>query len=176
MFTLIFVPMRTKAGGKFYPPDCHSNKPAISSRDYIPYTVFRGLILHYGRPSAFTVLVMPEMFSPISDPMRTKAGGKFTHQILYNNEPAIPSRHSVPYTLFRRLILHYGGPGAYTVLVMPEILAPISDAMHAKAAGKFNPQICNNNKPAILSRHSIPYMFVPKYACVCQHIQVDVRM
>ena len=103
MFTLIFVPMRTKAGGKFYPPDCHSNKPAISSRDYIPYTVFRGLILHYGRPSAFTVLVMPEMFTPISDPMRTKAGGKFTHQILYNNEPAIPSRHSVPYTFFEDL-------------------------------------------------------------------------
>ena len=46
---------------------------------------------------------MPEMFTPISDAMRTKGGGKFTHQIRYNNKPAISSRHSVPYTFLEDL-------------------------------------------------------------------------
>ena len=50
---------------------------------------------------------------------------------------------------------------------------------HTKAEGKFTPQICHNHKPAISSRHSIPYTFyrasptlrTPK----CMYSPYDVR-
>ena len=54
------------------------------------------ITLHYRRPSAFTVPVTPKMLTPISNPMRTKAGVKFINQIYYDNKPAISSRHSIP--------------------------------------------------------------------------------
>ena len=72
MFTPTYHPMRTKAGGKIYLQICKNKKPAISSRHSIPYTLFEDW-----RRSAFTVLVMPEVFTTISDPMRAKAEGKF---------------------------------------------------------------------------------------------------
>ena len=77
------------------------------------------------------------MLTPISDPMRTKAGGKFTHQIRYNNKPAISSRHSVPYTYFRT----YPALRRAWCIYIPcdaRNLTPISDPMHIqKRGGKF---------------------------------------
>ena len=40
------------------------------------------------------------------------------------------------------LLLHYGRPSVCTVRVMSEMLTPLSDSRHTKAAGKFTPQIC----------------------------------
>ena len=63
------------------------------------------------------------------------------------------------------LILHYGRSNVCTVLVVQEMLTPLSDPRHTKAGGKFTPQICHNynHKPAIAPRHSIPYTF---YQCL----------
>ena len=40
------------------------------------------------------------------------------------------------------LILHYGRPTVCAVRMMSEMLTPLSDSRHTKAAGKFTPQIC----------------------------------
>ena len=41
------------------------------------------LILHYGRSNVCTVLLVQEMLTPLSDPRRTKAVGKFNLQIYH---------------------------------------------------------------------------------------------
>ena len=51
------------------------------------------------------------------------------------------------------LILHYGRSNVCTVLVVQEMMTPLSDPRHTKAGGKFTPQICRNHKAAIAPRH-----------------------
>ena len=54
----------------------HYGRPSVCTVLVMPV-----LLLHYGRPSVCTVRMMSEMLTPLSDSRHTKAEGKFTPQI-----------------------------------------------------------------------------------------------
>ena len=144
---------------------CNNNKPAISSRHPIPHTVFEDFFCTTDALVHLQSLWCQKCLPPFPTQCVQKRVGNLptrfsiTMNQLFHQDTLFLIPFSKTYPALRRAWCIY-------ILVMPEILAPISDPMHAKAAGKLTLRFAITiNQLSISSRHLIPYTFFEDFFC-----------